>query len=228
VLRPFEFKHDGGEIIFHLPNGLQGYLLVDGQDGRIADGPPDVVEDSAKTLGNAIIVNGLSCMACHKQGMRREFEDTVRFGAQGLSARARDQVRQLYLDPPDMNRLLEKDQDRFLAAVEACVGPFLRGAQDRRSTAALDEPIGPVAKRFLVEELNLSRLAAELGLNGTAELSAGIRFNPQMAQSLTGLLHGGELKRETWESGSGTSLFQQVAFELKLGTPASVIPPQGR
>src|SRR5206468_705155 len=26
------FAHDGGEIIFGLPNGLQAYLLVDGQD----------------------------------------------------------------------------------------------------------------------------------------------------------------------------------------------------
>ena len=28
------FKHDGGEIIFNLPNGLQGYLLVNGKDAR--------------------------------------------------------------------------------------------------------------------------------------------------------------------------------------------------
>ena len=27
----FAFKHDGGGIIFNLPNGLQGYMLVDGK-----------------------------------------------------------------------------------------------------------------------------------------------------------------------------------------------------
>ena len=40
-----EFKHDGGEIIFTLPNGLQGYLLVDGQGKRIDKGPTTIVSD---------------------------------------------------------------------------------------------------------------------------------------------------------------------------------------
>jgi hypothetical protein len=36
--QPYHFRQDGGEIIFHLPNGLQGYLLVDGQGHRIHSG----------------------------------------------------------------------------------------------------------------------------------------------------------------------------------------------
>src|SRR5262245_23334617 len=47
------FAHDGGEIIFNLPNGLQGYLLVNGKDGRIDEGPVEVVSDSLKTSGTA-------------------------------------------------------------------------------------------------------------------------------------------------------------------------------
>ena len=39
------FVHDGGEIIFNLPNGLQAYMLVDGKDKRIDNGPTDVVND---------------------------------------------------------------------------------------------------------------------------------------------------------------------------------------
>ncbi|MCA9222826.1 MAG: hypothetical protein KDA71_21045, partial [Planctomycetales bacterium] len=200
--QPYHFRQDGGEIIFHLPNGLQGYLLVDGEGNRIHEGPPDVVEDSAKTLGNAVIVNGLSCMACHKQGMRREFEDQVRFGAKGLSSDARDRVRRLYLDPPDMKRLVDKDEARFLAAVEEACGPFLRhGLEDRRATGELDEPVGPVAKRFLGEELGLVEIAAELEV-APADLAGAIRFIPALRESgLAGLADGAQIKRETWESG---------------------------
>ena len=36
----FAFKHDGGEVIFHLPNGLQGYLLTTA-DGKLLGRAPD-------------------------------------------------------------------------------------------------------------------------------------------------------------------------------------------
>ncbi|MEM6692512.1 MAG: c-type cytochrome domain-containing protein, partial [Planctomycetota bacterium] len=48
------FQHDGGEIIFGLPNGLHGYLLITETGDRIPQGPVDIVEDRAKTLGNGI------------------------------------------------------------------------------------------------------------------------------------------------------------------------------
>ena len=226
-LQPFNFRQDGGEIIFHLPNGLQGYLLVDGKGQRIHEGPPDVVEDSAKILGNSIIVNGLSCMSCHKQGMKREFEDQVRFGAKGLSSDARDLVRRLYLDPPDMKRLVDKDESRFLAAVEECCGPFLRnGLEDRRPTAALDEPVGPIAKRFLGDELGLATMAAELEIPAE-KLSAAINFNQTLRElGLAGVPDGATVKRETWEAGRGLTMFQQVARQLQIGTPTSIVPPQ--
>ena len=58
-------------------------MLVDSKADRIAVGPPDAVDDLKKILGTTTIVNGLSCMSCHTQGMKREFKDTVRFGIAG-------------------------------------------------------------------------------------------------------------------------------------------------
>ena len=40
---PLTFTPSGGEIIFNLPNGLQGYLLVDGRGSRIDDAPIAIV-----------------------------------------------------------------------------------------------------------------------------------------------------------------------------------------
>ena len=69
------FEHDGGEIIFNLPNGLQAYLLVDSQGQRIDKGPPAIVSDPVQK--DRAVVNGLSCMSCHLAGMARK-QDEVR------------------------------------------------------------------------------------------------------------------------------------------------------
>src|SRR5581483_4447559 len=74
------FRHDGGEVLFHLPNGLQGYLLVDDRDNRIDAGPQDIVGDVHKTAGSSQIVAGLSCMACHTRGLVAPPHDVVRKG----------------------------------------------------------------------------------------------------------------------------------------------------
>ena len=56
------FEHAGGEIIFQLPNKLQGYLLVNSKDERIAAGPIEIVSDALQTSGTATI-DGLA-LAC--------------------------------------------------------------------------------------------------------------------------------------------------------------------
>src|SRR5262249_20202475 len=55
------FRQDGGEIIFNLPNGLQGYLLVNAKDERIDAGPIAVVSDDQRVSGTPEIVTGVSC-----------------------------------------------------------------------------------------------------------------------------------------------------------------------
>ncbi len=61
------FKHDGGEIIFSLPNGLQGYLLVDEAGRRIDQGPTSIVSDPKRP--DKTVTNGVSCMSCHYTGV---------------------------------------------------------------------------------------------------------------------------------------------------------------
>jgi serine/threonine-protein kinase len=149
------FAHDGGENIFHLPNGLQGYLLVNGKDERIDAGPIEVVSDALKTSGTPVIVNGLSCMACHKHGMIPPPADLVRDGA-GVFGRARERVRLLYPEGKEMDRLVQRDADQFLRALDEVVGPFLRVGPDKeRPVKELPEPIGEVARKYLLEDPDL-------------------------------------------------------------------------
>ncbi len=60
----YAFDHDGGEIIFQLPNGMQGYMLALANGKRIDVGPTDIVFDKDRRLGGPEIVNGVSCMMC--------------------------------------------------------------------------------------------------------------------------------------------------------------------
>jgi cytochrome c len=224
-LRSFEFSHNGGEIIFNLPNGLQGYLLVNAKGERINVGPTNIVRDRQETIGIPDIVNGLSCMACHKNGMLRSFSDEVRRGSLGFPTLVRDRVRRLYLDPGDLKPLLDRDERRFVAAAELSVGPFLRDTiHDRRVDQEVAEPVGPVAKEFLNGTLSVDELAAELGLKNSADLTVAIAKNSDLQNAgLNGVLSGNRLKRDTWEAGGGRSLFQTAAWQLKLGTPAAVL-----
>ena len=61
------FEHDGGETIFALPNGLQGYMLIDARGARIDKGPMEIVRDNKQADG--AVVNGISCMSCHNRGL---------------------------------------------------------------------------------------------------------------------------------------------------------------
>ncbi|MCA9029075.1 MAG: hypothetical protein KDA86_28100, partial [Planctomycetaceae bacterium] len=111
------FEHDGGEIIFSLPNGLQAYLLVDGKGNRIDAGPIEVVADSLKTSGNEQIVAGVSCIACHRNGMIESPDDEVRIFS-GATNDARDHVRRLYPENDVFRKWIEQDSAVFQRSLE--------------------------------------------------------------------------------------------------------------
>src|SRR5262249_48602848 len=119
------FAHDGGEIIFHLPNHLMGYLLVDGEDKRIDVGPIAVVSDPLKTSGTSEIGTGVSCMACHKHGTFPLPKDAIRDG-KAVFGDAQKKVQRVYPENEAMNQLVKKDADRFLRALDDATGPFLK------------------------------------------------------------------------------------------------------
>ena len=72
---PLNFTHDGGEVIFNLPNGLQGYYLANASGFRLDDAPINIVSNPAAS--DPTVRNGLSCIGCHTEGMKT-FEDQVR------------------------------------------------------------------------------------------------------------------------------------------------------
>ncbi|MFG0294441.1 MAG: c-type cytochrome domain-containing protein [Maioricimonas sp. JB045] len=216
------FAHDGGEIIFSLPNGLHGYLLVDSKGNRIDEGPVDVVSNSLKTGGTPIIINGMSCMACHKHGVIT-FRDTLREGA-GVFGTARDKLRRLTPLQSEMDGLLDQDREQFVAALGEAVGKFLQVGDDRdRDLQSFPEPISAVVTRYQAD-LGPQTVAAELWLDDSAELERIVETNSRLKTLGLGPLAGGAtIKRQSWDALSGgVSTFQLGASALDIGIPHRV------
>jgi serine/threonine-protein kinase len=213
------FLHAGGEIIFNLPNRLQAYLLVNARGDRIDTGPIEIVRDSQETAGTPAIVNGLSCMACHKHGMIR-FEDKLRAGS-AVGGEARLKVEQLYRTKEEMDDLLQRDEERFVQALELATGPFLKvGDEKAKTIREFPEPIGAIA-RLYVKDVGLEEVAFELGIEDPNKLRTLIESSRKLRElGLGPLLEGGSIKRDVWSSLEfTTSAFHNVARELGLGTP---------
>ena len=151
------FHHDGGETIFSLPNGFQGYYLNKANGERLDKGPTVIVRDlSRKDLA---VTNGISCMGCHDQGMRKakdEIRDHVTKG-KSFPKEVRETVEGLYPPTAKMDGLIEGDGKRFTDAMaRAGLAPTLKlnGV----------EMINALSKRY-EDDIDLTGAAAEFGLS---------------------------------------------------------------
>lgn len=220
----FAFSHDGGEIIFSLPNGLQAYMLILANGKRLDEpAPADVVYDDQATSGTPAIVNGLACMHCHKHGMI-DFRDEIRL-ADAVGGFVREKVRDLYPPQAEMDKLLEVDRTQFVTALEKAVSPFLQVDEDKdRAIDEFPEPIGAVAARYLAD-LGPTDIALELDIASGTELQTIVKANRELRKFGLGTLlqdPAGSIKREKWETVEGSSLFQQVAVELGIAPAADI------
>ena len=112
---PLSFTHDGGEVIFNLPNGLQGYYLVSASGSRLDAAPINIVSNPAAS--DPTVRNGLSCFGCHTEGMKT-FEDQVRSVIES-SATPNAQALRLYVEKSEMDVLVNEDMNRYRGALEA-------------------------------------------------------------------------------------------------------------
>jgi serine/threonine-protein kinase len=214
------FVHAANGLLFNLPNGLQGYMIVDSKGRRLDAGPVAVVGDPLKTAGTAAVVPGLSCMACHRLGII-PFQDDVRDGL-AIAGAARDKAVRLYPPQEAMDKLLARDESRFLKALDAAAGAFLKVGEDRTKTIReFPEPIGAVARAYF-KDLGPDAVAADLGLGDPKELTRLLKTSTRLRESaLAPLVRDATITRTEWDSLDGRFLsrFQEVARELELGTP---------
>jgi hypothetical protein len=181
------FRHAGGEIIFHLPNGLQGYMLVDADGKRIDRAPGEIVSDPKRP--DKIVENGLSCIGCHATGIIPK-DDQVRShvlkNPRAFTVEQRDSILALYAPVARFRALVKEDNDRFAAALKRL---DLKPAEP--------EPVSAVVLGY-EEVLTLERAAGELGV--TKEALAGLlRRSTDLARTLGPLTARGTIQRAVFE-----------------------------
>jgi mono/diheme cytochrome c family protein len=197
------FQHDGGEIIFSLPNGLQGYMLVDAQNKRLDKAPTTIVTDPKRP--DSAVTNGVSCMSCHYGGVIAK-TDEVRRNVEINRTSFRDDgdaILALYPPRQDLDKLFAENAEQFCRAIEE-VGV--------RPISETNEPIVNMALRFEAD-VDLLVAAAELGLT-PQDFASRLKGNPRVQDRLGPLnVDGGTVKRELF-----AKEFTFVVEEFRLGT----------
>ena len=203
LTHPLSFRHDGGEIIFNLPNGLQAYLLVDAGGNRLNEARISIVSNPAAS--DPTVRNGLSCIGCHTEGMKT-FEDQVRGVVEQSANPPFDKARalRLYAEQATMDAFIDEDTNRYRQALEAA-GDVFGGI----------EPIQRLHEAFH-RPVDTAHAAAALGLHPQVFLEK-IRDNTRLQNLLSSLLlENGTVKRDAW-----TAQFSEVI--LALDSPQTAV-----
>ena len=194
---PLSFTHDGGEIIFNLPNGLQAYLLVDAGGNRLNEAPISIVRNPAAS--DPTVRNGLSCIGCHTEGMK-DFEDEVRSVVQQNANPPfnKDRALRLYTDQATMDVLVAEDTQRYREALWEASGVFGGIEPIQRFHEAFQGPV------------DAAHTAAVVGLETEVFLEK-IRGNTSLQNLGLAVLTGGSgtVKRDVW-----TSNFSEIVTTL--------------
>ena len=156
------FEGDGGEVIFTLPNGMQGYYLTDGPGDFIPDGPTSVVFFKGESpVSGATISNGSACMTCHINGPIEGYDQIKEaVEAQGTDRITLEITREIYAEDDALRAAYSEDTNRYLDALSKAGGDYNIPEGPGRYH---HEPVtNTIAKYF--DELDKDLLAAEFGL----------------------------------------------------------------
>ena len=208
---PLAFTHDGGEVVFNLPNGLQGYYLANASGFRLDEAPINIVSNPAAS--DPTVRNGLSCMGCHTEGMKI-FEDEVRPVIESNTNPAYDkaQALRLYVEQSKMDTLLGEDMERYRVALTKTGG-------------AVDD-IEPISRFHEVFQgpVDVAYAAAVVGLETEVFLNK-IKENVGLQNLGLLVLESGNMKRDTWTSSFGDIVFA-LDFPEQFTPPTVIVPPE--
>ena len=207
---PLAFTHDGGEVVFNLPNGLQGYYLANASGFRLDEAPINIVSNPAAS--DPTVRNGLSCMGCHTEGMKT-FEDEVRPVIESNTNPAYDkaQALRLYVEQSKMDTLLGEDMERYRVALTKTGG-------------AVDD-IEPISRFHEVFQgpVDVAYAAAVVGLETEVFLNK-IKENVGLQNLGLLVLESGNMKRDTWTSSFG-EIVSALDFPDRFKPPTVITPP---
>jgi mono/diheme cytochrome c family protein len=186
---PLDFQENGGELIFNLDNGLQGYFIVNAAGQRLDKAPNNVVQDPASRDG--AVETGLSCMNCHQtDGQLPKYDEIRDFQLNaGANAQEIEKVLAIYVPKDELQAAFDQDQNRYRTA-RAALG--IKGVTTTTMHALDDTHLGII---------NLDGVASVVGLP-SAELERSIDASPQAfpPEIVTLRTKGGGIQRDSFEA----------------------------
>jgi hypothetical protein len=193
------FKHVASEVIFSLPNGLQGYWLEKADGTPLSVAPIEVVSDY--TQRERQIINGIGCMGCHTGGLHIKFDAVREIVAKSPNSFVNadlEKINRVFRSRDELERLFEEDRTRYLRSLG--------------ELGVIEQPGSPKdVIRLLVDrfeiDLRLKDAAAELGV--TEERLEGIASQEAKANFIVSRLKYGGMPRDTF-----TSEFRFLASKL--------------
>ena len=212
LTHPLNFTHDGGEVIFNLPNGLQGYYLVNSSGLRLDDAPINIVSNPAAS--DPTVRNGISCIGCHTEGMKT-FEDEVRTVIESTANPPynKAQALRLYVQKSVMDARVSEDMETYRVALAATGGDFGGVEPVSRFHEAFQGPV------------DAAYAAAVVGLQ-TQTFLERVRENTGLQN--VGLLAldntNGSVKRDTWTS-SFRDIISALDYPEQVGEPPVITQP---
>jgi WD40 repeat protein/mono/diheme cytochrome c family protein len=197
------FQHAAGEAIFSLPNGLQGYILINANNVRIDKGATAIVSDPKRP--DRAVEPGVSCINCHARGILPkddQIRDHVDKNAKAFSKADAALIKALYPPVAKTRAFMDEDAERFRKALEKTgnkIGSVeVVMAMTLRYEADVDE----------------ATLAAEAGVSAEALLDR-IAHSEVLTKNFGALkVPGGQVARQVVVQGFG-----DVVRELRLGSP---------
>jgi hypothetical protein len=162
------FHHDGGEMIFSLPNGMQGFYLSTSKGDRLDRGPTSIVSFRQRPIGKGVdIVNARSCFTCHFDGtiakrdqMRSYIESSPTF-----TLAQRELLLEMYVKQAELDDLFAKDRKHFTSSLERI------GASEKAPDGTVTSRTAPGKEEIITwyadlyeDELDSESLAAEFDM----------------------------------------------------------------
>lgn len=195
-IHPLDFVRAGGEMIFSLKNGFQGYA-IEANGAIITEAPINVVVDLQQR--DLTVRAGISCMSCHQNGIIErddEFRDYYNEHKSDFNA-DRAVIEEIY-DKGQMQKKQAADIAVFAAALVQV---------DIPTTGP--EPIITTSLEFEAD-IDLRRAAAELGVSPDTLEDELAGLDSQLDR-----LDGGKVGRDVF-----AAVFAETACELIPGDRA--------
>jgi serine/threonine-protein kinase len=204
---PIDFTAAGGEMIWGLPNGLQGYMVTTSAGDRLDAAPTEIVTD--RFASDQTVRNGLACIRCHDNGGIKRLRDDVRPVLERFKGESpqfdKNHALDLYVERNRLEELLDKDSRRYADALKRLFG-------DKQPS--ISYVLDVVSARFLDRVIKAHVAAAEVANLESDNVEKVFNNRDLATGGLLQLAFGGGVRRDAWED-----TFDQVVRGLNVGKP---------